>query len=94
MPVEERPVITGLPEMVGLVIVGLAIVADEAVTVPVSVEPLIVGVVKVGLANVALLDVTVPVMVAPLIVGVVNVLRVRVTNWSLPTIEPSPDTSP
>jgi hypothetical protein len=40
------------------------------------------------------LDVTVPVSVMPLTVGVVNVLRVRVTDWSLPTIEPSPDTSP
>jgi hypothetical protein len=54
--------------MVGLVIVGLAIVAADAVTVPVR--------------------------VAPLIVGVVRVLRVRVTNWSAPTTEPSPVTSP
>jgi len=78
IPVEERPVITGLPEMVGLVIVGLAIVAEPAVTVPVRVAPLIVGVVNVGLPNVAVLDVTVPVMVAPLIVGVVKVFAVRV----------------
>ena len=68
MPADERPVITGLPEIVGLVIVGLAIVAADAVTVPV--------------------------IVAPFIVGVVRVLRVRVTNWSAPTTEPSPDTSP
>jgi hypothetical protein len=47
MPADERPVITGLPEMVGLVIVGLAIVAVDAVTVPVIVAPLIVGVVRV-----------------------------------------------
>lgn len=39
-------------------------------------------------------EVTVPERVAPLIVGVVNVLRVRVTDWSLPTTEPSPATSP
>jgi hypothetical protein len=47
MPADERPVITGLPEIVGLVIVGLAIVAADAVTVPVIVAPLIVGVVRV-----------------------------------------------
>jgi hypothetical protein len=76
----ERPVITGLPEMVGLVIVGLAMVAVVAVTVPVSVAPLTVGVVNVGLPNVAVLAVTVPVIVAPLTVGVVKVLRVSVTN--------------
>jgi hypothetical protein len=37
---------------------------------------------------------TVPVRVAPLITGVVRVLRVRVTDWSAPTTEPSPETSP
>ena len=39
-------------------------------------------------------EVIVPVRVAPLITGVVRVLRVRVTDWSEPTTEPSPDTSP
>jgi hypothetical protein len=47
MPADERPVITVLPDIVGLVIVGLAIVAADAVTVPVRVAPLIVGVVRV-----------------------------------------------
>ena len=35
-------------------------------------------------------EVIVPVRVAPLITGVVRVLRVRVTDWSEPTTEPSP----
>ena len=37
MPVLDRPVITGLPEMVGLVIVGLTNVAAEAVNEPLNV---------------------------------------------------------
>ena len=46
------------------------------------------------LTTIDAVEVIVPVRVAPLIVGVVNVLRVRVTDWSAPTTEPSPDTSP
>jgi hypothetical protein len=51
-------------------------------------------IVPAPLTTIAAVDVTVPVRVAPLIVGVVRVLRVRVTNWSEPTIEPSPVSSP
>jgi hypothetical protein len=46
------------------------------------------------LTTIDAVEVTVPERVAPLIVGVVRVLRVRVTNWSAPTTEPSPVTSP
>jgi hypothetical protein len=42
MPALDKPVITGLPEMVGLVIVGLTNVAADAVMLPVKVPPLIV----------------------------------------------------
>ena len=51
-------------------------------------------IVPAPLTTIDAVEVTVPVRVAPLIVGVVRVLRVRVTNWSAPTIEPSPETSP
>jgi hypothetical protein len=37
MPADERPVMTGLPEMVGLVIVGLTKVAADAVNEPLNV---------------------------------------------------------
>jgi len=40
MPADERPVITGLPEIVGLVMVGLAKVAALAVNEPVKVPAL------------------------------------------------------
>jgi hypothetical protein len=46
------------------------------------------------LTTIDAVEVTVPVRVAPLITGVVRVLRVSVTDWSEPTTEPSPDTSP
>jgi hypothetical protein len=51
-------------------------------------------IVPAPLTTIDAVEVTVPVRVAPLMVGVVRVLRVRVTNWSAPTTEPSPDTSP
>jgi len=50
-------VITGEPEITGLVMVGLAKVAAEDVTVPVMVAPLIVGVVRVLLVSVCALAV-------------------------------------
>jgi hypothetical protein len=47
-------------------------------------------IVPAPLTTIDAVEVTVPVRVAPLMVGVVRVLRVRVTNWSAPTTEPSP----
>ena len=58
---------------------------------PVDERPVIV---PAPLTTIDAVEVTVPVRVAPLIVGVVNVLRVSVTDWSEPTILPSPDASP
>ena len=52
MPALDRPVITGEPEIVGLVKV-----AADAVTVPVIVAPLIVGVVRVLRVSVCTLSV-------------------------------------
>ena len=51
-------------------------------------------IVPAPLITIDAVEVTVPVRVAPLITGVVRVLRVRVTDWSAPTTEPSPVTSP
>jgi hypothetical protein len=51
-------------------------------------------IVPAPLTTIDAVELTVPVRVAPLITGVVRVLRVRVTDWSEPTIEPSPDSSP
>ena len=64
--------------------------ADD-VLMPALDKPVIV---PAPLTTIDAVEVIVPVRVAPLIVGVVNVLRVRVTDWSAPTTEPSPDTSP
>jgi hypothetical protein len=47
MPALDKPVMTGLPEMVGLVIVGLTKVAADAVMLPVKVPPLIIFLVRV-----------------------------------------------
>jgi hypothetical protein len=48
MPTDERPVITGLPEMVGLVIVGVASVPPEIVPLDIStVEAMVVPVPRV-----------------------------------------------
>ena len=52
MPALDKPVITGEPEIVGLVKV-----AADAVTVPVIVAPLIVGVVRVFCVSVCALRV-------------------------------------
>ena len=47
-------------------------------------------IVPAPLTTIDAVEVTVPVRVAPLMTGVVRVLRVRVTDWSEPTTEPSP----
>ena len=52
MPTLDRPVITGEPEIVGLVKVALV-----AVTVPVIVAPLMIGVVRVFCVSVCALRV-------------------------------------
>ena len=64
--------------------------ADEA-TMLADERPVIV---PAPLTTIDAVEVIVPVRVAPLITGVVRVLRVSVTDWSEPTTEPSPDTSP
>ena len=77
MPADERPVITGEPEMV-----GLTKVAEDAVNEPVNVLVEIVELVTVTEVNVppvtVAVEVNAPLIVAPLIVGVVRVFCVSV----------------
>jgi hypothetical protein len=89
MPALDRPVITGLPE-----IVGLTKVAADAVNEPVNVLVEIVELVMVAEVTVppviVAVEVTAPLIVAPLIIGVVRVLRVNVCSLRVPTTTPSP----
>jgi hypothetical protein len=89
MPVLDRPVITGLPE-----IVGLTKVAADAVNEPVNVLVEIVELVTVTEVNVppvtVAVEVTAPLIVAPLMVGVVRVFCVSVCGLRVPTTTPSP----
>jgi hypothetical protein len=77
MPALDRPVMTGLPE-----IVGLTNVAAEAVKEPVNVLVEIVELVTVTEVNVppvtVAVEVTAPLIVAPLMIGVVRVFCVSV----------------
>jgi hypothetical protein len=93
MPALDRPVMTGLPE-----IVGLTKVAADAVNEPVNVLVEIVELVTVTEVNVppvtVAVEVTAPLIVAPLMIGVVRVLRVSVCSLRVPTTTPSLVTIP
>jgi hypothetical protein len=77
-PVTRNPPAARFEPSVPDVIVELVTV-ELVIVAAVTVPPVIVAV-----------DVKAPLIVAPLMVGVVRVLRVRVTDWSEPTTEPSP----
>jgi hypothetical protein len=89
MPALDRPVMTGLPEIVGLTKVALDAVKEPVNVLVEIVELVMVAEVTVPPVIVAV-EVTAPLIVAPAIVGVVRVLRVSVCSLRVPTITPSP----